>query len=125
MRPLLLAAALSLALGGCDKSDPRICGSLAMQPPPGYPSKTSSDQLQVAMSCVERWSARLATGPDPAPHVARAAVNACGGAIDHLVQLGREDHIEDDPDFSDRQWWRDHALFIAVQTRAGDCYPDA
>lgn len=96
-----------------------------MQPPPGWVIKTSDDQLQTTMSCVERWAARLAKGPDPAASVARAAVGACDGAIASLVVMGAKDRIHDAPHYADREWWRDHALFIAVQTRAGNCYPDA
>lgn len=126
MKRRAAAALLSLALASCENAgDPRICGSLAMQFPAGMMPKTSDDQMQVAFSCVERWAARLARGPDPAVIVARAAVFTCANAIAYLVEMGRKDRIVERADYADLSWWRDHALFIVVQTRAGDCYPDA
>jgi hypothetical protein len=90
-----------------------------------YVAKTADDQRQVTYACVERWSARLARskvdGPDD---VAKAAIGACEDAIvamrKKMLTEGQNDWLEMTPGF-----WRRRAFFIAVQTRAGNCYPDA
>ncbi len=125
MKLTTAAVALSLLLAGCDKSDPRICGSLAMKWPVGMPVSTTEDQVQVTFACVERWAARFAKGPDSPYAVARAAVAACDGAIEQLTEMAKKPGSVDYTDYQDKAWWRDRAMFIAVQTRAGNCYPDA
>jgi hypothetical protein len=90
-----------------------------------YAAVTADDQRQVVFSCVERWAARLAHSEgDSATEVAGAAVAACEDAIALLDQKSRQEEegarLEARPGF-----WNRRALFIAVQTRAGNCYPDA
>lgn len=121
MKTTIIATALLLA--GCSESDDRICGSLAMKLP--YPAKTADDQRQVTYSCVERWAARLAQSKtDKATEVAEAAVGACEDTITVLAEKMR---AEDEADWMEMKpgFWHRRAQFIAVQTRAGNCYPDA
>lgn len=118
-----LIAAILMLSAGCSKSDPRICGHLAMKLP--FESKTADDQKQVTYSCVERWAARLAHSPDNAAAVAVGAVAACEDAIALMQERmaaegGWEGSLELGPGF-----WQRRAQFIVVQTRAGGCYPDA
>ncbi len=115
--------AIVLLLAGCSKSDDRICGSLAMKLP--YAAKTADDQRQVTYGCVERWAARLARSKtDSASDVAEAAVGACEDAITVLTEKIR---TEDEANWMEMTpgFWHRRAQFIAVQTRAGNCYPDA
>lgn len=117
-----------VALAGCaNKGDPSVCGSLAARLP--YPAKTAEDQKQVVYSCMERWAARLARGPDSADAVSRAAFAACEDALafyrDKLVKDGEIQIGELLPKDATDQFWKRRTLFIAVQTRAGNCYSDA
>lgn len=122
MRGLLIVLAL-LAVG-CDKKVSRICGSLPVQFP-GIP-QTADDQMQVTAYCVERWAARLAAAPDDASEVVKAVLGACDNAIAYLEQAKAKEQPGSEmlPDQA-RSYWRKRAQFIVVQTRAGDCYPNA
>lgn len=86
--------------------------------------KTSDDQLQVTAYCVEHWAARLAKGPDNVDAVVRASIAGCYDAIERLQVMTTRDHIAGEW-YSDIAHWQRRALFIAVQTRAGNCYNDA
>ncbi len=125
-------AALSLAmlsLVACSKGDPNICGSLAMRMP-DVPT-TAEDQQQVLYSCMERWAARLAKSKqDSATEVAKAAVAACEEALMYYrYMFGKEGEfkipLKDYPKISTEEFWVERARFIAVQTRAGNCYEGA
>jgi hypothetical protein len=94
---------------------------------PGDVPRTADDQMQATASCVERWAARLAASPDPAPDVAEAVVTgACGVAIASLQEMSEQESPEEGGSGNiSVAYWRGRALFITVQTRAGNCYPDA
>lgn len=125
----MLLAWAAISLSACQKSDPNICGSLPMRFP-GV-AVSADDQRQVLYSCMERWAARLSQSKqDGATDVAKAAVAACDEALRHYVYLfGKEGNfkipLQDYPDISREEFWIERTRFIAVQTRAGDCYPDA
>lgn len=89
-----------------------------------HSSASAADQRQVTYSCVERWAARLSRSPDSAGDVAVAAFAACEDAVfvynERLAAEQTTGSLEQTPGF-----WLRRARFIAVQTRAGDCYPDA
>jgi hypothetical protein len=90
-----------------------------------YPAKTADDQRQVTYGCVEHWAARLAQSKiDSASEVADAAVGACEDAI---VLLAEKMQAENQGDWMELKpgFWQRRAKFIAVQTRAGNCYPNA
>lgn len=95
-----------------------------MQFPSALVVKTSDDQLQVTAYCVEHWAARLAKGPDNVDAVVRASIAGCYDAIERLQVMTARDHIAGEW-YSDIAHWQRRALFIAVQTRAGNCYNDA
>ena len=112
----LLAA---LLLAGCDSSDPSICGSLTMRLPQG--AMTSDDEKQVLYSCMERMAARLARSKEAPDVVSRAAFAACEDALlFYQGALAREKKPETPESRAD--FWLRRTLFIAVQTRAGNCY---
>lgn len=111
-----------LLLAGCNQPDPRICGSgLASKSVGIAGAQNTLEQYGVALGCVEHWSARLATGKDTASEVAAATLGACAEAFDYEAKLAAEENVEP----TIREFWYGRALFIAVQTRAGNCYPDA
>lgn len=123
MRYLLLIGALLVS--GCDRSSSRICGSLPAQLP-GVVPKTADDQMQVTAYCVEHWAARLAGGPDVASEVVEAVIGACDGAIVALDAAKTKEVAGSEISLgAARNYWRKRAQFIVVQTRAGNCYPDA
>ncbi len=73
------------------------------------------------MECVENWAARLAQGPDDARTIAEAVSSACADGVQaendlHLKEYKRPIDVAE----RERSLQR-HALFIAVQTRAGNC----
>jgi hypothetical protein len=120
-----LSLSMLLVLSGCDQADDSVCGSLPVNFPAGEVPKTVNDQVQVASACVERWAARLARSKqDSAETVANAAVAGCAKAIDYIDEIvpNAMDASPPDHDYTE---WRQRALFVAVQTRAGRCYPDA
>lgn len=113
MREAVLIAIL--LLGACNGERRRICGNLPRRVTELGIPKTLGERRDFAASCVEHWAARLAKSKqDSASDVAKAATVACSGAI---MQAATPNE--------DRSYWFDRAHFIAVQTRAGDCYPDA
>jgi hypothetical protein len=117
---------LALALSGCNRSDSGVCGQLS----PGIVElgapNTWAEKQKYAMSCVEHWAARLARSKaDNADNVAKAAVQACHGAIEAAAEPETPNAMDASPTKVDYDYWRRHAHFIAVQTRAGNCYPDA
>lgn len=123
MKASIVLAWLALSVGACQQSDPSVCGSLPMKFPNGAP-QSADDQRQVLYSCMERWAARLARSDDAAPYVARAAVAACDDARQYYANwLVRENTPPDEA--TKREFWIERTMFIAVQTRAGNCYPDA
>jgi len=123
MRGILLIAAVLAS--GCDKSDPSICGSLPAQLP-GLIPKSADDQMQLTAYCVERWAARLSHSPDDASQVVEAVIGACDGAIiAYEAAKAKEDKANNVPRTEAYDYWRKRAQFVAVQTRAGNCYPDA
>lgn len=118
----------ALALVGCaDSGDPSVCGSLPARLP--YPPKTTDDQKQVTYSCMERWAARLARGTDSADEVSKAAFAACREALvyyrSYLIKDGVITETGPMPTEATDEFWLGRTMFIAVQTRAGNCYPDA
>ena len=122
---VLWAAAITLGTSGCNDPNPRICSSLAMQLPTGQQISTASDRMQVTGSCVERWAARLATGPDTVSEVAEGALGACDETFTYLrnqqIKEGGEALSLEDM----RAFWRRRAMLFALQVRAGNCHPDA
>lgn len=99
--------------------------------------KTGQQEVYV-LSCIQRWSYRLAKSSDPADVAARAAVGGCYEAINYwnnaVSVYEREISPSAEPKvISDRtgQWIRveaanreklhDYALFYVVQARAGKC----
>ena len=89
--------------------------------------KDVADQRQVVASCVERWAARLAAAPDSASDVANGVVTgACGTAIEYLQRMEESENPDGvSPLDAKRAYYYGRALFITIQTRAGNCYPDA
>ena len=87
---------------------------------------TADDHKQATTYCVERWAARLAHAPDAASLVAEAVVTNCDGIILAYEDAKAKENAGSNmtPDQA-RDYWRKRALFIALQTRAGHCYPDA
>lgn len=118
--------ALALAVAGCDAADNRVCGQLAAEPPMPPQAKAEWRQQQAAY-CVEHWAARLAPGPDAAPVIAASIVrSACRGSI----TAAHEAWVEQRPGAADTlesitQGWKQRAIFIISQVRAGRCYPNA
>jgi hypothetical protein len=123
MRGLIIA--VLVLVGGCSKSDPRVCGSLPVALPKAV-AETADDQMQLTAYCVERWAARLAAAPDDASEVVEAVVAACDGAIvAHQAMVAKEQPGHESPLPQEYVYWRGRAQFIVVQTRAGHCYQDA
>lgn len=123
MRTLFLAAAVMVT--GCDKSNSNICGSLPAHLP-GLIPKTADDQMQLTSYCVERWAARLSHAPDRASEIVEAVIGACDGAISaYEAAKAKEDETYDLSRADAYAYWRKRAQFVVVQTRAGNCYPDA
>lgn len=116
-------AMLALALGACQQGNANICGSLAAKFP-DMPIRTADDQRQVLYSCMERWAARLSNSPDAASLTARAAVAACDEARLYYADYLKRANSAPDKETT-REFWIERTLFIAVQTRAGNCYKDA
>lgn len=112
----------ALLLAGCDMSDSKICGSLPMRL--SHTAQTADDQKQVLYSCMERWAARLARSKESPDVVARAAFAACEDALVYYQAALAREKLPDTPE-SNADFWLRRSLFIAVQTRAGDCYKDA
>lgn len=96
-----------------------------MQLPVGQSPRTASDRMQVTASCVERWAARLAAGPDRASEVAEGALGACDETFTYLrdqqIKEGEEALSLDEM----RAFWRRRAMTFILQVRAGNCHPDA
>lgn len=122
----LTGLSVIVLLAACGKDgNPNVCGiGLPMAFPAGRVVKTSDDQLQVTSYCVERWAARLAKGQNNAETAARAAIAGCHDAIERLASMTQRDHIAGEW-FSADGYWHRRALFVAAQTRAGNCYPNA
>ena len=120
---ICMLAAFSLL--ACDRRDSTICGRLDPRPasPALLEKMTWMESHTIIRTCIEHWSAKLARGSDNASVVARAAVATCDswGGIDRTNVLGEKLNVAP----MSREDWRDQALFIVVQTRAGHCYPDA
>ncbi len=114
---------LALGLGACEQGAKNVCGTLPKMLP-GVVAKSADDQRQVLYSCMERWAARLAASPDPAPTVARATIAACDEARLYYADWLERDQTPPDK-ATTREYWTERAIFIAVQTRAGNCYKDA
>ena len=112
----------TLLLAGCDYNQSDICGSLPMRLP--YAAKTADDQKQVLYSCMERWAARLARSKESPDVVARAAFAGCEDALLYYQAAQAREKEPDTPE-SNADFWLRRTLFIAVQTRAGNCYKDA
>lgn len=89
-----------------------------------YPATTVTDQRQAVYACVERWSARLSKGDESIRDVSQAAVAACEDAI-VLLRSFADKEQSDLAREGQAEFWTRRAHFIAVQTRAGNCYPDA
>ena len=117
---------IALALSACNRADPQVCGSLPKKPPYADPKALAAmDRSQRSSSCVERWAARLARSPrDSARDVADAAIEGCRETVRYEVAEWNKQGTVTDFDATVRDYWR-RAHFIAVQTRAGNCYPDA
>ena len=122
MKGSIVLALLSVALSACQQSNANICGSLAATFP-DMPIRTADDQRQVLYSCMERWAARLSHSPDAASLVARAAVAACDEARVYYANYLEQEKSPPDKETT-REFWIERTLFIAVQTRAGNCYKD-
>lgn len=123
MKTSMLLAWAAISLSACQQSDPNICGSLPMKFP-NTVVKSADDQRQVLYSCMERWAARLSHAKDAAPIVARAAVAACDEARAYYAERLMLEKLPLDNE-TQREFWMERTLFIAVQTRAGNCYKDA
>ena len=121
----LWAATVMIAVAGCNKPDPRICSSLAMQVLPGQSLDSTLSRLQVTESCVERWAARLATGPDSVTEVATGAIGACDKTFYHLRRQQIKEYGATEPLGEMREFWQRRAKFVALQVRAGNCHPEA
>ncbi len=119
----MLLAFAAVSLSACQQSNPNICGSLPMKFPNAVVA-TAEDQKQVLYSCMERWAARLSHSNDAAPYVARAAVAACDEARLHYIELLITENSPQNRETTS-SFWLERTLFIAVQTRAGNCYKDA
>ena len=120
MKLSMLLAFASVSLSACQQSNSNICGSLPMKFPNAVVA-TADDQKQVLYSCMERWAARLSHSNDAAPYVARAAVAACDEARLYYMQRLMTENLPQDRETTS-SFWLERTLFIAVQTRAGNCY---
>ena len=123
MKHPIVLAMLSMSLTACQQADANICGSLPMKLP-NAAVQSAEDQRQVLNSCMERWAARLSHSPDAASLVARAAVAACDEARIYYADLLEAEKSAPNKQTT-REFWIERTLFIAVQTRAGNCYNDA
>lgn len=114
---------ITLATVSCSdfgNGNPRICGSIG--PRVQGPGKTADDQRQVMISCIDHWSRRLAKSPQDRAHdVADAALGACWDAIEMYVSMAAAEKKPTEGVDAVSSYWRRHALFVAVQTRAGNC----
>jgi hypothetical protein len=61
------------------------------------------------------------TGAFTASEVAAATLGACVESLDYEAELAARENAKP----TSREFWYECALFIAVQTRAGNCYPGA
>lgn len=97
-------------------SEPNLRSEVAAQ--------SAGVQKQVLYSCMAQWAARLARSKESPHAVARAAFAACEDALVYYqAVLAKEKQPETTE--SDADFWLRRTLFIAVQTRAGNCYKDA
>lgn len=122
MRTLLVLIS-TVCLSGCDllsKGDPRICGSIG--PRINGVAQNSDEQRQMMISCIDHWARRLAQSEvDPAQDVAAAAVTACRDAIQYYVAMSAKEGRPTSGYSEVASYWKDHAHFVAVQSRAGKC----
>lgn len=127
LRLLLTGTLIATLANGCAPDSGRqgrVCG-VSLEPqilPPVQPS----DYEKAARACVERWAARLATGPDPINLIADTVVATCHQEIERLedgtiVSFGQVKPLEPQV----RAYWHGHAMLIGAQVRAAGCYSDA
>jgi hypothetical protein len=120
-----------MLLISCDQFESDVCGFLPNRATFSAKKPTKDEQEQNLYSCVERWAAKLARSPqDSATEVALAAVAVCENEL--IIYNAATGQEATGPlttiDFGPKnyeEFWVNRARFIAVQTRAGDCYPDA
>lgn len=124
---IVAAVAILSLLAGCGKPDSRICGSLPVALP--HKPTTMDDYNQVMTYCVERWAARLAASDASASEISRASIDPCSTTLafyrDAIVNEQRMQPGDALPEVGTTPYWERRALFIAIQTRAGGCYPSA
>ena len=120
-----IAAVLLLASCAPAGTDHNTCGIWLTQRPDD-PNKDSLTQKEAATACVERWSARLAHGTDPARDIATAVVRTCNQEIERAL-TGHITHYDDLAPLTPatQAYWEGRAMFVAMQVRAKNCYPDA
>lgn len=123
MRGLIITSMLLVT--GCSWADDSICSSRAAPVRGQGPATNTEDQEQATAHCVDKWATKLAVGPDSAPDVAEAVVRgACDDAIQHLQGLTVPSDDPEQPAADPFARWKDQALFIVIQTRAGNCLVD-
>jgi hypothetical protein len=111
---------IGLVASGCNQGNPRICSSIA--PRKLETPKTAQDQYEVMVSCIDNWSRRLAKSPqDAAQEVADAALGGCQDTVGLYVSMSEKEGQPTEGVEAISAYMRRHALFVAVQTRAGDC----
>ncbi|HEY8574106.1 hypothetical protein [Phenylobacterium sp.] len=148
-RTAAIAALGCLALAACDdpgeqRASGGGAGNRICTPFPGEGGQASAapagpmEGRGAVDDCLHRWSYALAASPDPADHVAQAAVAACSGALARwnqqaLAPTGPGDLRppseapslltgEDTNPVSERyNFASGRALFYVVQARAGKC----
>ena len=119
-RMVCLMALATVSCSNFQGGNPRICGSIG--PRVQGPVKTANDQRQIMVSCIDHWSRRLAKSErDSAYEVADAALGACWDAIETYVSMADVEKTPTDGVEAIATNWRRHAIFVAVQTRAGNC----
>lgn len=117
--------AFSLAACGARPAPSKVCGS-SIAERPANPQLNDDTRLQAAVACVERWSARLAQADDSADVIAEAVIATCHQEIERfetgaIRQYGKIGGLDQET----CAYWRGKAMFVALQVKAADCYPDA
>lgn len=136
----VIVVCMTLILTGCAPKAAKnsICNPVPSQtessrtrydlPPttdPNYRAVRATKAGDFADACLQRWSYRLASGPDPAPVVAAAVSAVCSTPVRESAYASHAAWAPDqDFDTSVRETVeekRQLALFYVVQGRAGRC----
>ena len=120
--------AVALILGSCSgkiSDEDLICNQT-----PGFirsAATSSSEQLEVANSCIHKWAYRLGRSSGSNAEIAKATLGACRESLTYFLNFKVDEGNKSKDPFTDDKWqlyvkeFEENALFRVVQGRAGQC----